>query len=67
MTALTLQAVFHLPLRQTEGFVASLVRVMDLDLATPDHTTLSRRGSTVEVPEFVRQHDGPILSLAIAP
>ncbi len=60
VTALTLRAVFHLPLRQTEGFVASLVRVMDLDLSTPDHTTLSRRGSTVEVPEFVRQHTGPI-------
>ena len=60
VTALTLRAVFHLPLRQTEGFVASLVRLMDLDLSTPDHTTLSRRGSTVEVPEFVRQHAGPI-------
>lgn len=43
VTALTLRAVFHLPLRQTEGFVASLIRVMDLDLETPDHTTLSRR------------------------
>ena len=61
-TALTLRAVFRLPLRQTEGFIASLVRVMGLDLATPDHTTLSRRGATVEVPEFVRQHDGPIHS-----
>ena len=60
VTAMTLRAVFHLGLRQTEGFVASLVRLMDLDLSTPDHTTLSRRGGTVEVPEFVRQHDGPI-------
>ena len=60
VTALTLRAVFHLPLRQTEGFVASVVRLMDLNLATPDHTTLSRRGGTVEVPELVRQHDGPI-------
>ena len=46
LTALTLRTVFHLPLRQTEGFVASLIRVMGLDLETPDHTTLSRRGST---------------------
>ncbi len=60
VTALTLRAVFHLPLRQTEGFAASLIRLMDLDLATPDHTTLSRRGRTVEVPEFVRQQGGPI-------
>ena len=47
VTALTLRTVFHLPLRQTEGFVASLIRLMNLDLKTPDHTTLSRRGATV--------------------
>jgi hypothetical protein len=50
LTALTLRTVFHLALRQTEGFVASLIRLMDLDLATPDHTTLSRRSSSVVVP-----------------
>jgi hypothetical protein len=60
VTALTLRLVFHLPLRQTEGFVASLIRLMDLDLSTPDHTTLSRRNRTVEVPEFARKPDGPI-------
>ncbi len=36
VTALTLRTVFHLPLRQTEGFVASLIRLMGLDLMTPD-------------------------------
>ena len=60
VTALTLRAVFHLPLRQTEGFVGSLIRLMGLDLETPDHTTLSRRSATVDVPRFARQHDGPI-------
>ncbi len=45
VAALTLRVVFHLPLRQTEGFVASLIRLMGLDLETPDHTTLSRRNS----------------------
>ena len=59
LTALTLRLVFHLPLRQTKGFVASLIRLMGLDLLTPDHTTLSRRGGTIEVPAFVRQHDAP--------
>ncbi len=49
-TALTLRSVFHLALRQTEGFVTSLIRLMGLELATPDHSTLSRRGKTVEVP-----------------
>ncbi len=48
-TALTLGIVFHLPLRQTEGFVGSLLRLMDLDLQSPDHTTLSRRAKELEV------------------
>jgi IS5 family transposase len=43
-TALTLRLLFHLPLRQTEGFLHSLFGMMGLELAAPDHTTLSRRG-----------------------
>src|SRR5712692_4616921 len=42
-TALTLRAVFRLALRQTEGLIASLFRLLDLDLAAPDHSTISRR------------------------
>ncbi len=48
-TALTLRLLFRLPLRQTEGFVASLLRLMDLDLTSPDHTTLSRRAKELDV------------------
>jgi hypothetical protein len=33
---------------------------MGLDLETPDHTTLSRRSATVDVPRFARCRDGPI-------
>ena len=43
-TALTLRLLFHLPLRQAEGFRTSLFHLMGLDLRSPDHTTLSRRG-----------------------
>ncbi len=43
LTALTLRVVFGLPLRQTEGFLDSLLSLMGLDLKSPDHTTLSRR------------------------
>jgi hypothetical protein len=43
LTALTLRVVFHLPLRQTERFLDSLLRMIALDLKAPDHTTLSRR------------------------
>ena len=60
LTALTLRMLFHLPLRQTEGFVASLLRLMGLDLHAPDHTTLSRRNGDVLVPALSRAHDGPI-------
>ncbi len=48
-TALTLRMLFRLALRQTEGFVGSLLRLMDLDLTSPDHTTLSRRAKQLEV------------------
>src|SRR6202023_1758847 len=48
-TALTLRAVFRLALRQTEGLITSLLRLLDLDLAAPDHSTISRRGETLPV------------------
>ena len=60
LTALTLRILFHLPLRQTEGFVASLLRLMGLDLNAPDHTTLSRRNRDVLVPALSRDDAGPI-------
>src|SRR5829696_957614 len=50
LTALTLRAVFRLALRQTEGLIGSIIRLLGLDLAVPDHTTLSRRAATLEVP-----------------
>ncbi len=58
--ALTLRVVFRLPLRQTEGFLDSLLRLMQLDLKAPDHTTLSRRNKDVDVSSPSRVLDGPI-------
>src|SRR5215207_7785749 len=49
-TALTLRAVFHLALRQTEGLIGSILRLLGLDLPVPDYSTLSRRAETLEVP-----------------
>ncbi|CAA9374205.1 MAG: Transposase [uncultured Nocardioidaceae bacterium] len=49
-TALTLRAVFRLALRQTEGLIASILQLLGLDLAVPDHSTLSRRAEALEVP-----------------
>ncbi len=50
LTALTLRTVFRLALRQTEGLIGSVIRLLGLDLAVPDHSTLSRRAETLEVP-----------------
>ena len=49
-TALTLRAVFRLALRQTEGLIGSVLQLLGLDLPVPDHSTLSRRAETLEVP-----------------
>ena len=56
LTALTLRAVFRLALRQTEGLIGSILHLLGLDLAVPDHSTLSRRAETLEVP---RPASGP--------
>jgi hypothetical protein len=48
-TALTLRAVFRLPLRQTEGLIGSILQLLGLNLPVPDHSTLSRRAETLEV------------------
>ena len=42
-TVLTLRLLFHLPLRQAEGFVMSILSIMKIKLPTPDHSTVSRR------------------------
>lgn len=58
--ALTLRLVYHLPLRQTEGFVTSIFDLMGLHLDVPDHTTLSRRGKTLKIKLKAKFHAGPI-------
>jgi IS5 family transposase len=47
--ALALRLVFHLPLRQAEGFLKSVFKMMGVDLVAPDHTTLSRRSQCIDV------------------
>jgi hypothetical protein len=58
-TALTLRAVFRLALRQTEGLIGSILKLLSLDLAVPDHSTLSRRAETLEVPRPISR-TGPV-------
>lgn len=58
-TALTLRKLFKLPLRQTEGFVQSLLDLLGLDLETPDHTTLSRRQQSLAIDLGVSPSEKP--------
>lgn len=55
----TLKSVFGLASRQTQGFLESLFTLMGIDLAVPDHTTVSwRLGKlSVELP-FVPKAKG---------
>ena len=59
-TALTLRLVFRVPLRQTEGFVRSMLTVRRAGLDAPDHTTLSRRGQRLDVAWHAVPAHGPL-------
>ena len=59
-TALTLRAVFRLALRQTESLIGSILGLLRLDFAVPDHSTLSRRAETLEVPRPCSSSRGPV-------
>src|SRR4051812_7867661 len=57
-TSLALRLVFHLPLRQTEGLLRSIADVLKIDIAIPDHTTLSRRGGGLRIlPKRIDRHE----------
>jgi len=56
----TVQSLFNLPGRQTEGFLESLFSLMGIDLPVPDHSTLSRRMGKVTVEMPVTPSEGAI-------
>jgi hypothetical protein len=45
----TLKAIYRWAGRQIEGFVESVFQLMNITLAVPDHSTLSRRMKTLEI------------------
>ena len=59
-TALTIRAVYHLPLRQTEGFLLSIFDLLHIDLPIPDYTTISKRSGDLLVDLPVQGSDHPI-------
>ena len=58
-TCLTMQVLFGMALRQTTGFVESLVRLIGLDWVAHDFGTLSRRQKTLKVNIPCRGAEGP--------
>lgn len=46
---LTLKALFNLNFRSTEGFIGSLIEIMDLDLPVPDYSLLCKRQKSLSV------------------
>ena len=57
--------MFRLALRQTEGLIGSVIGLLGLDLAVPDHTTLCRRAETLEVPRPRPRRDEAPLHLLV--
>ena len=49
-TVTTVQAIYGLAGRQTQGFLQSVFELMKLDLPVPDHSTLSRRQLEITLP-----------------
>ena len=59
-TCLTMRVLFGMALRQTAGFVESLLRLIGLDWAVPDFSTLCRRQKTLKVDIPYRGSQGPL-------
>lgn len=59
-TLLTLRELFRLPYRQTEGFGRALVKLMDVDVTIPHHTSLQKRAAKLGITFQVAQPEGPI-------
>ena len=57
---LTMKVLFGMALRQTTGFVESLLQLIDLDWAVPNFSTLSRRQKGLKVNIPYRGSQGPL-------
>ena len=57
---LTLRELFRLPYRQTEGLARSLARLMQVEVAIPDYTSLAKRAAALDISLDVSKHAGPI-------
>lgn len=60
LCALTFRALFRMPLRATEGFISSLIELLQLPITAPNYTTLSRRQATINIPAYKNKTNEPI-------
>jgi transposase len=58
MTMATVKAVYRLAGRQCQGFLESIFELMGIELSVPEHSTLSRRLSRLEIVLPVVPKDG---------
>jgi hypothetical protein len=57
---LALRELFQLPYRQTEGLGRALVKLMELEIAIPDFTSLAKRAAQLKVSLELAATAGPI-------
>jgi hypothetical protein len=50
----TLPLVYKQLLRQTEGLLTSIVKLLNLELPIPDYTTLSRRAKRILISKLLK-------------
>jgi hypothetical protein len=62
---LTLGMVFRQPLRQTQGLMRSIAKLLGVEIAIPDFSTMSRRGSGLTLPEKPRIDGQAPIHLAV--
>ena len=62
---LTLGVVFHQPLRQTQGFMRSIAALLEINIAVPDFSTLSRRGNGLSLQSKPRAHSQAGIHLVV--
>jgi IS5 family transposase len=53
-----IRKLYHLPLRQTEGFISSLFKQMSWELPVPDYTTICKRGKKLNVSLSIKAKPG---------
>lgn len=52
-TGIVIRQVYHLALRQTQGFLNSLATLMGLTIPIPDYTTLSKRSDGLKLQKLI--------------